>query len=75
MEELRRCPFCGGEADIWENFGRNGYFTFCECSTCSARSKSFSLGRDLPEDWGNTIAARRATFAWNRRYADAKQDH
>lgn len=33
MEELKPCPFCGGEADIGENFdGQWGVF----CETCRA---------------------------------------
>ncbi len=73
--ELKTCPFCGGEADIWENYGKHGYFTFCECSICSARSKAFSLGRDLSEDWDTTTAARRAIDAWNRRCSDAEPNN
>ena len=33
MEELKPCPFCGGESDIGENFdGQWGVF----CETCRA---------------------------------------
>lgn len=66
--ELKPCPFYRGEADLWENYGKHGFFTYCECSVCSARSKAFSLGRYLPDDWGDTTAAKRATDAWNRRW-------
>lgn len=72
MENLKPCPFCNGEADLWANCGRYGYFVFCECSVCSAKSKAFNLGRDLPDDWEDTVAARRARDAWNRRWSDAE---
>ena len=74
MDKLKPCPFCGGEADLWENYGRYGYFAFCKCSICSASSKTFPLGRDLPDDWEDTTAARRALDSWNRRCLDAEQD-
>lgn len=73
--KLKRCPFCGGEANLWENGGRYGYFAYCECSICSASSKSFTIGRDLPDNWGDTNAAKRAVDSWNRRCSDAEQDH
>lgn len=72
---LKPCPFCGDEASLVVQYGKYGYFAFCECFMCTARSKTFFVGRDLPSDWDNTIAARRAVAAWNRRCTDAEQDN
>lgn len=64
---LRECPFCGNEAELWSNQGRNGYFVYCECTLCGSRAKTFFVGPCLPAEWGETIAAKRACEAWNRR--------
>lgn len=70
MSERKLCPFCGGKADLWRAYGYRGYFTYCECAVCGARSKSFFLGDDLPEEWANTFPALRAIEAWNRRASE-----
>lgn len=70
--ELKSCPFCGGEADVWVKYGRYGWFAVCECSVCSASGKTFSIGKDCPEEWEETNAAVRAKKAWNRRCSDAE---
>lgn len=72
--ELKLCPFCGGEADLWSRYGRNGFFAFCQCAVCSSSAKAFFIGRDRPDDWGESLAAIRAQEAWNRRCSDARQD-
>lgn len=38
MNELRPCPFCGGEAEIAQYYHTNKdtYFTVTECTECSA---------------------------------------
>lgn len=74
MDDLKKCPFCGEEADLWRNFGRYGYFVYVECSICSAKSKSYKFPGELTDDWETTIAARRATDAWNRRAGDERAE-
>ena len=52
MEELRKCPFCGGEAEM-----HYGIFTddaYVECIECKARSHVFFENNS-------------AIAAWNRR--------
>ena len=51
MEELRKCPFCGGEAEIFF-VGRIGYLA--QCKKCKNMTP-----------WKNTEAD--AIAAWNRR--------
>lgn len=79
MDKLKPCPFCGGEADLWYNHGRYCYFVYCQCSVCSAQSRTFSLGRIVPndndEEWADSAPAARAVEAWNRRCLNAEQDH
>lgn len=67
MEELKRCPFCGGKAKIYAtttmtypNHGKH----FCYCEKCNASSKSFS---DFENDGSSVF---KAIEAWNRRAND-----
>lgn len=61
MAELKRCPFCGGEATIATGDGVNGYdLYFPECQTCGA---TFNIGSFNEED---------AASLWNRR---ASEEH
>lgn len=55
MDELRPCPFCGGEATLSEDDG--GYLV--DCGVCGAAVGYF--GRGLPDARGAAVAA------WNRR--------
>ena len=55
MDELRPCPFCGGEAERYEDAG--GYSV--DCTACGAGIGY--LGKGLPDAKGRAVAA------WNRR--------
>ena len=55
MDELRPCPFCGGEAELYEDVG--GYSV--DCTVCGAGTSYF--GKGLPDAKGRAVAA------WNRR--------
>ena len=64
MEELKKCPFCGGEADIYRGYGKYGFFVVAECVLCGARTKCFSSGKDHEYEEN---AMKNAIFAWNKR--------
>ena len=61
MEELRKCPFCGGEADVSESmvsgYGLSGYNYNYEvfCVICGCRTRFFYNSEF------------EAIAAWNRR--------
>lgn len=59
-EELKLCPFCGGEAKIRESYSDryDTYFTFAKCLDCGAQSRPLST-RTYDED--DVIKV------WNRR--------
>lgn len=63
MENLRRCPFCGGKADIitrWDVYvGRFSTKVFCK--KCRANS-------------GVWFQKPKAIESWNRRVSDADLD-
>ena len=57
--KLRKCPFCGGEAEINYTFQHFEASYWVECTECKARTKK--------EQWKIW-----AVEAWNRRCNDAK---
>lgn len=51
-EMLRRCPFCGGEAEISDGEFINGHFVFC--TQCHIQTKLYTLGNTREKainDW------------------------
>ena len=54
MEELRKCPFCGGEAGIASESAAYSIMYFVMCRKCMGRS-------------GYTPSPAEAIVAWNRR--------
>lgn len=65
MEDLKSCPFCGGEAEIVAVDGRYGDFVFAACSMCDAQSKRFRVQQDDEIYTGR--AAQKAAHFWNQR--------
>lgn len=62
--ELKCCPFCGGEAKIYATVTRtvpNHGKHYCYCTKCNASSAPFS---DYEDDGSSLF---NAVEAWNRR--------
>ena len=60
-DELKACPFCGGEADTLFDFRDRQDSTgdeWVQCKKCSASSEKFAAYSDAKE---------KATLAWNTR--------
>ena len=50
MKELKKCPFCGGEAEI------AGYKIFWViCKECTAETKSFDTREEAIEAWNRRV--------------------
>lgn len=61
MDNLKPCPFCGGEAVISLNGDKPGYRgTMVMCGNCGARTKFFTISTE----YGST---EEAVKAWNTR--------
>lgn len=60
MEELKKCPFCGGKADLVD-YGLTGMMKAVQCSECGARTRAFDPKVKRGEN---------AIDAWNRRAND-----
>lgn len=78
MEELKPCPFCGGEADCkswdagWDSRGDNIFAAMVGCPSCGASFELEHHGDDLLRDddiEGETCHAleEQAARIWNRR--------
>lgn len=59
MDELKKCPFCGGKAEInfKEDYSAHRFY-WVECSKCDARTSDFE---DNP-------GKEKAISSWNHRY-------
>lgn len=55
MEQLKNCPFCGGEAHIEFSYVWWGYFV--SCTVCGATQENYDKEEEAIE-------------AWNRRASD-----
>lgn len=59
MSDLKKCPFCGGEAEYNNNFDG---FEWIQCQECGARSSIERISSDAdPKD------------SWNRRAGEPRK--
>ncbi len=65
MDELKNCPFCGGDADLIATDGRYGTFVCVACTICDAQSKRFTVHNY--DDVFAGKAAQKAVHFWNKR--------
>ena len=72
MDDIKKCPFCGGHAelcanDIMRGEARGKCFVFVKCEICRAQGKTFLSNEDPDEcNWENR-ACLSAIKAWNLR--------
>ena len=50
MDELKRCPFCGGEAEV-KRFGNER--SYIQCVVCGASTLVFDTRYDAVARWNN----------------------
>lgn len=62
MSELKRCPFCGGEARLQKPYRKRGWYVICKNTNCGCRTP-FYQHQYTSEDDLRTIA----TMVWNTR--------
>ena len=70
MEELKKCPFCGGEANIkTKNKREVGWTIWCECNHCHAKAPGYCPSMQNADKALNSIEVCKtnAIEAWNRR--------
>lgn len=63
MTNLKRCPFCGGEAKVAHDVTIVYTWSYISCTKCKARTTYFLMSTEYSSD-------QRAIEAWNRRVED-----
>ena len=61
MTELKKCPFCGCEAQLYHSISGKIYVF---CGSCGAGTKTYSDGVTIRD---TITATSKAIEAWNRR--------
>lgn len=67
-EELLKCPFCGGEAEMsfyMRGDSKDAAGHFVECGSCSASGEGFDIEGGMPDRVEYTKS--KAIDAWNAR--------
>lgn len=70
MAELKKCPFCGGEATLkMECKCDIGWTIWCECTKCCAKASGYCPNLSKEDKALDNIDAckKSAIEAWNRR--------
>ena len=73
MEELKKCPFCGGDVRIkMERKNNVGWTIWCECKKCHAKTEGYCPSMQNADNALNSINTCKinAIEAWNRRAED-----
>jgi len=70
MQEIKKCPFCGGDGELTQryNYRHGNYFVFVACSLCNAQSKTFTSDDDAEHGEWQSKACEKAVNAWNMDY-------
>ncbi|MBO6266798.1 MAG: Lar family restriction alleviation protein [Synergistaceae bacterium] len=68
MGELKRCPFCGGEADVYSRGGRYGVMVYVKCERCDAQTRVKSAkGSSKDKGFWDQLAVHELENLWNMR--------
>ncbi len=72
MIELKKCPFCGGEANWFYSYApkMHKYCTVVKCEMCSSQGKPYFGDEDPTENNWETNECLKAAVAWNMRTHD-----
>ena len=66
--DLKPCPFCGGDAKIKKDYERDGHYNipiyFIKCSSCGSNSAPYKTEWRLP---GDVQTMEELINRWNRR--------
>lgn len=75
-EELKPCPFCGGEAVIKAVNKSYGLTIWCQCPKCGVRTEGYCHNTNNEDATIDNIenCKNRALEQWNRRANDGKTD-
>lgn len=70
MDDIKKCPFCGGDGELTQRYNSRwrNYFVFVSCSLCNAQGKTFSSDDDVSENDWKSKSCEKAINAWNMEY-------
>lgn len=74
MQDIKKCPFCGGDGELTQrlNARAGNYFVFVSCNLCNAQSKVFSSEDDAFKSGKKSKACEKAVKAWNMEYKEGR---
>ena len=57
MEKLKKCPFCGGKAELKLTHGFKGEViaAFVYCTECGANTRGYALESTAREAWSRRV--------------------
>ena len=57
MEDLKKCPFCGGEAilGVYHGFNKEIIFAYIHCRECGVNTRSCALEITAREAWNRRV--------------------
>lgn len=68
MDELKACPFCGGEALYHWRGARYGLIGFVKCEVCDAQTRCVAIrGNSHDAGFEEQPAFKKLTILWNKR--------
>lgn len=76
MDELKRCPFCGGSANVVKRRDpkQERWYVFVQCLKCRAESQSWSVRASDDYDIAMERASQRVTKWWNNRIENTEDN-
>lgn len=56
-KELKKCPFCGGEAilEVYYGFNKEVIFSYVYCRECGVSTRSYALEKTAQEAWNRRV--------------------
>lgn len=71
-EELKPCPFCGGEGVLKAVNKSYGFTIWCQCRECGSRTEGYcpDMNNEDTDIENIEICKNRAIAMWNRRAND-----
>lgn len=56
-KELKKCPFCGGDAilEVYHGFNKEVIFAYVYCRECGVLTRNYALEKTAQEAWNRRV--------------------